>query len=174
MITGTGDAMIFSMMSRVESTSPPGVLISISTAWSWLAAADWRARSMYSAVMGWIASLTTILRTSAEAEEDRAKTMSSNRSVRMGSAAAGRFNSIALSYAPSGLPPFLLTPLRGLYSCAASRLGGGFRFEFLSEGGPSLGTAFSGGDGFVFRALSFGPSGQLVAAGDQAGAALVG
>src|SRR6266849_198471 len=119
MITGTGDAMIFSMMSRVESTNPPGVLISISTAWSWLAAADWRARSMYSAVMGWMASLTTILRTSAEAEEDsredRAKMMSSNRSVRMGSAAAGAA-SILLSY---------LTPLRGFrlsYLCPAGQI----------------------------------------------------
>src|SRR5712692_9978656 len=123
MITGTGDAMIFSMMSRVESTNPPGVLISISTAWSWLAAADWRARSMYSAVMEWIASLTTILRTSAEAEEHnrretRAKMMSRNRDDLMDAAAAAlspragllralfgrsyerRFISIVLSYSP--------------------------------------------------------------------------
>ena len=39
-MTGTGEATIFSMISRVESTSPPGVFISIRTAWSWLAAAD--------------------------------------------------------------------------------------------------------------------------------------
>src|SRR2546425_2109795 len=143
MITGTGDAMIFSMMSRVESTNPPGVLISISTAWSWLAAADCRARSMYSAVMGWMASLTTILRTSAEAEddsrEDRAKMMSSNRSVRMGSAAAAlspRAGLLRALFAVMGAASLsivlILRPFgafafptcvthglrRGLYSCA--------------------------------------------------------
>ncbi len=32
MITGTGEAVIFSMIWRVESTRPPGVLISINTA----------------------------------------------------------------------------------------------------------------------------------------------
>src|SRR5882724_2145038 len=122
MITGTGEAMIFSMMSRVESTNPPGVLISISTAWLWLAAADWRARSMYSAVMGWMASLTTILRTSAEVKEDRRETSAkamTNRDNLMDAAAAAlspragllralfgrsyerRFNSIVPSYAPS-------------------------------------------------------------------------
>src|SRR5882724_6229917 len=216
MITGTGEAMIFSMMSRVESTNPPGVLISISTAWLWLAAADWRARSMYSAVMGWMASLTTILRTSAEAEEDsredRAKRMSSNRSVRMGSAAAALSPRAGLLRAPfdavTGAASILLsylTPLRGfrlstcathglrrgLCSCAASRLAAATdrivehrgKREFHSEGGnlnlalrlgrPSRAT-FSDGDGFVFRSFSFDPSGQFVAAGDQAGSALVG
>src|SRR5271166_2909524 len=66
MMTGTGEATIFSMISRVESTKPPGVLISITTASSLLAAAESSARPMYSAVTGWIASSTVMRKTSAE------------------------------------------------------------------------------------------------------------
>ncbi len=40
------------MMSRVESSRPPGVLISISKAWSLLRSASAMARPMYSSVMG--------------------------------------------------------------------------------------------------------------------------
>src|SRR5882762_9149213 len=54
------------MMSRVELTRPPGVLISISTAWAFLVCASARARLMYSSVMGWIVSFRTIFSTSAD------------------------------------------------------------------------------------------------------------
>src|ERR1035438_243792 len=66
MMTGTGEASIFSMISRVESTRPPGVLISMRTALSWWAAASSRARAMYSTVTGWMASSREMRRTSAE------------------------------------------------------------------------------------------------------------
>src|ERR1700758_3296164 len=64
-MTGTGESTIFSMISRVDSTRPPGVLISISRTWAFFALASARARPMYSSVMGWMVSLRTILRTSA-------------------------------------------------------------------------------------------------------------
>src|SRR5882762_4493579 len=65
-MTGTGEAVIFSMMSRVELTRPPGVLVSISTAWAFLACASAMARPMYSSVVGWIVSFRTIFSTSAD------------------------------------------------------------------------------------------------------------
>src|ERR1022692_2322732 len=77
MMTGTGEATIFSMMSRVESTRPPGVLISIRTAWSWFAAATASARPIYSAVTGWMASFTAMRKTSAE--QDAARTAEARR-----------------------------------------------------------------------------------------------
>ena len=51
-MTGTGDATIFSMILRVESSSPPGVFNSISTALSLFRSASASARPMYSSVMG--------------------------------------------------------------------------------------------------------------------------
>src|SRR5580693_5896656 len=66
MMTGTGEATIFSMISRVDSTRPPGVLISMRTAWSLFLSAAARARATYSAVTGWMASSSWIFRTSAE------------------------------------------------------------------------------------------------------------
>src|SRR6266404_2563611 len=48
-MTGTGDATIFSMILRVESSSPPGVFNSISTALSLFRSASVSARPMYSA-----------------------------------------------------------------------------------------------------------------------------
>src|SRR5216684_4414098 len=71
MTTGTWDPVIFSMILRVESTSPPGVLISINKAWSLRRWASSMARAMYSSVMGWMVSLITTLSTSAEAAEQR-------------------------------------------------------------------------------------------------------
>ena len=68
-MTGTVEPVIFSMISRVELMRPPGVLISINTAWSWLRCASSIAREMYSALMGWIVSSTTTFKISAEAGE---------------------------------------------------------------------------------------------------------
>ena len=53
------------MMSRVEVTRPPGVLISMSKASAWRFWASVSARPTNSSVIGWIASLMTIFRTSA-------------------------------------------------------------------------------------------------------------
>ena len=62
-MTGTGEARIFSMIARVESSSPPGVCSSISTASALVWRACSMARSMYSALMGWMVSSTRILTT---------------------------------------------------------------------------------------------------------------
>ena len=70
-MTGTGEDSIFSMILRVESSNPPGVFISISTAWSWFAAAASKARPRYSTVTGWMTSLTSTFSTSAEQEAAR-------------------------------------------------------------------------------------------------------
>jgi hypothetical protein len=51
-ITGTDELEIFSMISRVELTIPPGVFISINTALQWRRAASSIARSMYSRLIG--------------------------------------------------------------------------------------------------------------------------
>src|SRR5579864_5460702 len=65
-MTGTGEPEILSMISRVELTRPPGVFISINMAWSLRRWASSIAREMYSALMGWMVSLTVILRISAD------------------------------------------------------------------------------------------------------------
>src|ERR1017187_497987 len=70
-MTGTEDAEIFSIISRVELTRPPGVLISISTAWSLRRRASSMARAMYSALMGWIVSLTTTFIISADTGNEK-------------------------------------------------------------------------------------------------------
>src|SRR5262249_20177600 len=66
-MTGTGEAGIFSIIARGEGTNPPGVFISMSTAEALRACASAIARPMYSSVIGWIVSLTTIFRTCAGA-----------------------------------------------------------------------------------------------------------
>ena len=63
---GMGEAKNFSMMPRVESTRPPGVLISISSACALVAFASSRARPRNSSVTGLMVSFSTTLRTSAE------------------------------------------------------------------------------------------------------------
>src|ERR1700676_3470378 len=82
MIMGMGEDRIFSMMSRVDSSKPPGVLISISKAWALLRSASAMARPMYSSVIGWIESFTTIFNPSAEEEAER--TNNSNPLTRTG------------------------------------------------------------------------------------------
>src|SRR5271165_2006529 len=67
-MTGTGDDVIFSMMSRVELTRPPGVFISMSRAWALRRWASSMARAMYSALMGWMVSSTLMVRAWAWAE----------------------------------------------------------------------------------------------------------
>ena len=62
-ITGTGDASIFAMIERVESTRPPGVRNSISTASALVCRACSMARPMYSSLMGWMVSSRRILTT---------------------------------------------------------------------------------------------------------------
>ena len=62
-ITGTGDASILAMIERVESTSPPGVRNSISTASALVWRACSMARPMYSSLIGWMVSSTRILTT---------------------------------------------------------------------------------------------------------------
>ncbi len=52
MMTGTGDASMSATISRVESSSPPGVPMEIKTAAAWRLAASSRPRFMYSAVIG--------------------------------------------------------------------------------------------------------------------------
>ncbi len=51
-ITGTLELVIFSMISRVELSRPPGVFISINTACAPVRAALSMAREMYSALIG--------------------------------------------------------------------------------------------------------------------------
>jgi len=51
-MTGTEDAVIFSMITLVELSRPPGVLISINIALSLVRCAWSMAREMYSALMG--------------------------------------------------------------------------------------------------------------------------
>src|SRR3954454_15349035 len=70
MMTGTGEARIFSMIFRMDESRPPGVRRSIRTALALVVFASVRPRSMYSAVMGWMASSTVILRTSAKEGSD--------------------------------------------------------------------------------------------------------
>src|SRR3982751_1911501 len=65
MITGTGEAMMASMMSRVASESPPGVWIWIRMASALISVAYWIPRWMYSVVMGWMVSWIVTLTTSA-------------------------------------------------------------------------------------------------------------
>src|SRR5579863_10055841 len=62
------------MIALVELSSPPGVLISINTAWSLLRWASSIARVMYSALMGWIVSFTTTFRIWAEAGNEKRTT----------------------------------------------------------------------------------------------------
>ncbi len=64
-ITGTFDVISFSTMERVESSSPPGVVISMTTASECSLAARARPRSMNSSLIGWITSLRLSRRTSA-------------------------------------------------------------------------------------------------------------
>ncbi len=51
-ITGTGDARMLCTISRIESSSPPGVFIRISTAAAWVRSASARPRSRYPAEIG--------------------------------------------------------------------------------------------------------------------------
>src|SRR6266404_5131567 len=85
---------------------------------------------MYSAVTGWIVSLTTILRMSAEAEAAKNKTSVARTMVSRGSFMAmamardsrngHRATFIVPSYAPTGLTQLTVSThglRRGLYSC---------------------------------------------------------
>src|SRR5271165_1650571 len=103
-MTGTGDARILAMIDRVESTKPPGVRNSISTA----SAPVWRAcsmaRPMYSSLTGWMVSssriLTTPLATAIpDVHTTRAETM---RNARIRDIEPP-FGGLLLSYLGSGL-----------------------------------------------------------------------
>src|SRR6266436_5256213 len=74
MITGTGEARILLMISRMASITPPGVLSSIRTASSFSAAAWSIARSMRSWVAAWMVSSMTIFKTWA-LDKEQSKTV---------------------------------------------------------------------------------------------------
>src|SRR5579859_6421780 len=145
MITGTADVVMCSMICRVESTRPPGVFSSINTASSWRRLASAMARAMYSSLMGWMVSSTTIFKISAEAGMHAKTMLSANNASR-------RMNEF-----------FMMIAVR-----PRARFPGANSIFFLF---PGAGVDFFGGGdyrGVIGRSSGGAPSGQVRAARNQA------